>query len=46
LADILVKASEVMATGYVEEIDLNPVSLYATGAMVLDAKLKLRLREK
>lgn len=44
LADILVKASEVMATGYVEEIDLNPVSLYATGAMVLDAKLKLRLQ--
>ena len=44
LADILVRASEVMATGYVEEIDLNPVSLYATGAMVLDAKLKLRLQ--
>ena len=42
LADILVKASEVMATGFVEEIDLNPVSLYADGAIVLDAKMKLR----
>jgi len=43
LADVLVTASEVMATGYVEEIDLNPVSLYADGAIVLDAKMKLRL---
>jgi acetate---CoA ligase (ADP-forming) subunit beta len=42
LTDILVGTSEVMATGYVEEIDLNPVSLYADGAMVLDAKMKLR----
>ena len=42
LADILVRASEVMATGYVEEIDLNPVSLYADRAIVLDAKMKLR----
>jgi len=42
LADVLIRASEVMATGYVEEIDLNPVSLYAEGAMVLDAKIKLR----
>jgi acetyl-CoA synthetase (ADP-forming) len=42
LADLLVKASEIMATGYVEEIDLNPVALYADGAMVLDAKMKLQ----
>ena len=42
LADFLVKASDIMATGYVEEIDLNPVSLYADGAMVLEAKMKLR----
>jgi len=45
LVDILVKASEIMATGLVEEIDLNPVSLYEDGAMVLDAKMKLRLPE-
>jgi acetate---CoA ligase (ADP-forming) subunit beta len=45
LADILVKASEIMATGLVEEIDLNPVSLYADGAIVLDAKMKLRAVE-
>ena len=42
LAGFLVRASEVMATGHVEEIDLNPVSLYADGAIVLDAKMKLR----
>ena len=32
-----------MATGLVEEMDLNPVSLYAKGAIVLDAKMKLRM---
>jgi len=42
LAAALVMASEFMATGYVEEIDLNPVSLYADGAIVLDARMKLR----
>jgi hypothetical protein len=31
-----------MATGFVEEIDLNPVALYTQGAMVLYAKMKLR----
>jgi len=39
LADILVTVSELMATGLLEEIDLNPVALYPRGAMVLDAKM-------
>jgi acetyl-CoA synthetase (ADP-forming) len=38
LADILVIVSELMATGLLEEIDLNPVVLYPRGAMILDAK--------
>jgi acetyl-CoA synthetase (ADP-forming) len=42
LIEILIGTSEIMATGLVEEIDLNPVTLYAQGAMVLDAKMKLR----
>lgn len=41
LIEILIAASEIMATGLVAEIDLNPVTLYAKGAMVLDAKMKL-----
>jgi len=39
LADILVTVSELMATGLLEEIDLNPVALYPHGAMILDAKM-------
>jgi acetyl-CoA synthetase (ADP-forming) len=39
LAAILVTVSEFMATGLLEEIDLNPVSLYSHGAMILDAKM-------
>jgi acetyl-CoA synthetase (ADP-forming) len=39
LADILVIVSELMATGLLEEIDLNPVALYPHGAMILDAKM-------
>ena len=42
LTEILAGVSEIMATGFVEEMDLNPVSLYADGAIVLDAKMKLR----
>jgi len=42
LIEILINTSELMATGLVAEIDLNPVTLYAEGAMVLDAKMKLR----
>lgn len=39
LAQILVVVSELMATGLLEEIDLNPVALYPRGAMILDAKM-------
>jgi acetyl-CoA synthetase (ADP-forming) len=39
LAEILVTVSELMATGLLEEIDLNPVALYTDGAMILDAKM-------
>ncbi len=39
LADILVTVSELMATGFLDEIDLNPVAVYPRGAMVLDAKM-------
>ena len=42
LIEMLLSISEIMATGFVEEIDLNPVALYTQGAMVLDAKMKLR----
>ncbi len=39
VADIIVTVSEVIATGLVRAIDLNPVALYPSGAMVLDAKM-------
>jgi acetate---CoA ligase (ADP-forming) subunit beta len=42
LADILVAVSELMATGLLEEIDLNPVALYPGGAMILDAKMLVK----
>ncbi len=40
LIGILLTVSEIMATGLVREIDLNPVALYPKGALVLDAKLQ------
>jgi acyl-CoA synthetase (NDP forming) len=39
LISIFLAVSGVMGTGLVSEIDLNPVSLYSRGAMVLDAKM-------
>jgi len=39
LLEIIVKVSGIIATGLIKEIDLNPVSLYPQGAMVLDAKI-------
>lgn len=39
LARILVIVSELMTTGLLEEMDLNPVALYPEGAMILDAKM-------
>lgn len=42
LLKIIVKVSEIIATGLIKEIDLNPVSLYPEGAMVLDAKMLVK----
>lgn len=39
LIKIIVTVSEIMATGLVREIDLNPVTLYPEGFMILDAKM-------
>lgn len=39
LLEMIVKVSGMIATGLIKEIDLNPVSLYSEGAMVLDAKI-------
>jgi acetyl-CoA synthetase (ADP-forming) len=39
LLDMIVTVSEFISTGLIKEIDLNPVSLYPEGAMVLDAKI-------
>ena len=41
LLHIIVIVSELMATGLIEEIDLNPVTVYSEGAMVLDAKMSI-----
>jgi hypothetical protein len=38
----MVIVSKLMATGLIEEMDLNPVALYPEGMMVLDAKMSLR----
>ncbi|MEW6162176.1 MAG: acetate--CoA ligase family protein [Nitrospirota bacterium] len=39
LVKMIVEVSEMIATGLIKEIDLNPISLYPEGAMVLDAKI-------
>jgi succinyl-CoA synthetase beta subunit len=39
LVRMLIATSQIMATGMIEEIDLNPVVLYPSGAIVLDAKM-------
>lgn len=41
LIKTILTVSEIIASGYVEEIDLNPVSFYPQGAMILDAKMKV-----
>ncbi len=41
LLRIIVLVSELMASGLIAEIDLNPVALYPRGAMILDAKMQL-----
>jgi succinyl-CoA synthetase beta subunit len=40
LLKIIVAVSELIGTGLLQEIDMNPVALYPTGAVVLDAKMK------
>lgn len=39
LIRLLLSVSEIIATGEVDEIDLNPVSLYPDRAVILDAKM-------
>lgn len=42
LARVIVTVSEMIASGLIEEIDLNPVVVYPSGVTILDAKLKRR----
>lgn len=42
LVRVITATSWIMETGLVEEMDFNPVSLYPSGAIVLDAKMKFR----
>ncbi len=43
LARIIRTVADIIASGLVAEVDLNPVALYPDGALVLDAKIKRRL---
>jgi acyl-CoA synthetase (NDP forming) len=43
LVKMIVEVSEMIATGLIKEVDLNPVSLYPEGAMVLDAKMLVNI---
>lgn len=43
LCSIVVSVSELIGSGLLEEIDLNPLVLRPDGAMALDAKMKRRL---
>ncbi len=43
LAGIIVTVAELIASGLVAEVDLNPVVLYPPGALVLDGKIKRRV---
>lgn len=45
LINIIVTVSGLMATGLIGEIDLNPVALYARGAVVLDAKMTVAVHK-
>ena len=46
LAGIIITVSRLMATGLVEEVDLNPIALYPDGTLVLDAKMSVFLSQK
>lgn len=41
LSNLMVSVSEMIASGNIREIDLNPVILYPRGAVVVDAKMKM-----
>lgn len=41
LSNLMVSVSEMIASGNIKEIDLNPVILYPKGAVVVDAKMKM-----
>ena len=41
LIRMLITVSELMTAGRVREIDLNPVAVYPSGALILDAKIAL-----
>jgi len=41
LIQVIITVSNFISSGLVEEIDLNPVALYPTGAIVLDAKMSV-----
>ncbi|MBI5203395.1 MAG: acetate--CoA ligase family protein [Nitrospirae bacterium] len=41
LIKVILAVSEIISSGNVEEIDLNPVSLYPQGAIILDAKMSV-----
>lgn len=41
LIKVILAVSDIISTGDVKEIDLNPVVLYPKGAIVLDAKMKI-----
>lgn len=41
LSNLMVSVSEMIASGNIREIDLNPVILYPDGAIVVDAKMKM-----
>ncbi|MGE5237185.1 MAG: acetate--CoA ligase family protein [Chloroflexota bacterium] len=42
LLGVIVTVSHLIASGPLEELDLNPVALYPEGCMVLDAKMLVR----
>lgn len=43
LLKTIVTVSKLMATGLINEMDLNPVALYPSGTMILDAKMSLQV---
>lgn len=42
LLDLVVAISELISTGLISEIELNPVALYADSAIILDAGMKAK----